>query len=94
MKPLKTKIYKKPKSYPENWSSLRLKVLSRDGYRCTRCKRDKKALEEMSKIKGYKVFLHVHHKVSVRLGNNKLSNLITLCSLCHAMQPGHSHLRR
>jgi len=55
-------------SSPE-WRSLRLKVLERDQHCCQTCL----STDD----------LEVHHKTYVRLGNEDLEDLITLCSECH-----------
>lgn len=58
------------------WSTLRLKILARDGFRCRHCA---KHLNEGP--------LEVHH-VAKRSQRKDLqleeSNLVTLCRLCHA----------
>lgn len=47
-----------------------LDIVQRDGYRCARC--------------GYAANLHVHHRQPRSAGlNEKPSNKITLCALCH-----------
>ena len=51
------------------WAAKRSAILKRDGYLCQRC-RDKKA----------KV---VHHKTYKRFGNEKRSDLVSLCKDCH-----------
>jgi 5-methylcytosine-specific restriction endonuclease McrA len=61
------------------WKSKRDEILKRDGYECTRCSSTSD--------------LHVHH--IVRKGNGggeSPSNLITLCSSCHARE--HLRVRR
>jgi RNA-directed DNA polymerase len=52
------------------WAELRLAVLERDNYRCTRCGTTKK--------------LHIHHRRSRRQGGtDEMDNLTTLCGQCH-----------
>ena len=52
------------------WAEIRLAVLARDGYRCTRC--------------GSTDNLHVHHIHSRRKGGTQqIDNLQTLCESCH-----------
>jgi group II intron reverse transcriptase/maturase len=52
------------------WSEQRLRVLARDGYRCTRC--------------GSTTNLHVHHRRGRRHhGTDVMDNLQTLCADCH-----------
>lgn len=69
--------------YGDNWREQRKAALDRDNYRCTRC--DMTNTKHREK---YNQSLHVHHIEPVRLFENhekanKLSNLITLCQLCH-----------
>jgi DNA-directed RNA polymerase subunit RPC12/RpoP len=67
------------KNYPNNWNQLRVKVLDRDDYNCTKCGVD-----------GKKRILHVHHKVPISDGgSHSLSNLTTLCRPCHEDVHGH-----
>jgi hypothetical protein len=56
----------------EKWYAIRLKVLSRDDYTCQHCH---------CKVTSYTA--NVHHKTYIRLGDEKLSDLITLCIPCH-----------
>ena len=52
------------------WRRIRNRVLSRDGWRCVRCKRY-----------GY---MQVHHvKPLSEGGENDLSNLVSMCRDCH-----------
>jgi replicative superfamily II helicase len=61
---------------PEDWDELRKRVYFRDDYRCQNCGRGGGPNGSAE--------LHAHHIVpKSRGGNNKLSNLITLCSSCH-----------
>lgn len=53
----------------DHWSSLREKCIQRDGFMCVHC--------------GGKGGLQVHHKTYARRGNEKLTDLITLCESCH-----------
>jgi len=69
--------------YPDNWGTIRKKVLARDNYTCTKCG-----------IRGGRVSpvtLHAHHILAVgKGGSHEKSNLMTLCSKCHSEEPGHS----
>jgi len=66
------------KIYPIEFNNiLRLKILSRDKYRCTKC--------GMTNRKHKSIFnrnLEIHHKDSDK-NNNLTKNLITLCKFCH-----------
>ncbi len=53
----------------EQWKQKRLLILQRDGYKCIACGTTRR--------------LAVHHKVYDRVGNELLSDLITLCKRCH-----------
>lgn len=60
------------------WLILREIVQKRDHYRCRECFRERPNVQ-----------LQVHHKVEKRQGGtDDLSNLVTLCTECHA---GHHH---
>ncbi len=53
-----------------DWAELRLVILERDGYRCTRC--------------GSTTHLHIHHRHSrCQGGTDEMDNLETLCGDCH-----------
>lgn len=52
------------------WAILKRQVHRRDGYRCRLCGRDD-------------VQLHVHHRTYATYGEERLEDLITLCSSCH-----------
>ena len=51
------------------WKALREKVYARDNHRCCRCGSQEK--------------LQVHHLTYVRLGRERMGDLITLCGSCH-----------
>jgi 5-methylcytosine-specific restriction endonuclease McrA len=74
-KPMQELRQKRPrlKLGPEEYNSLRNRVLERDGWRCQSCGSSKN--------------LQVHH-LSKRseLGDDALDNLITLCAACHLRQ--------
>ena len=58
---------------PESYRRLCLQVLKRDGWRCQHC--------------GRMTNLEVHHQTKrSQLGPDSQSNLITLCSTCHAFE--------
>ena len=64
---------------------LRMEVLKRDGFRCRACGR--------SAADNVDVDLHVHHVQPFGQGGlTRLSNLLTLCSTCHAgLWPHRDH---
>jgi 5-methylcytosine-specific restriction protein A len=64
----------------EIWQVTRLKVLERDDYKCVRC--GKVLLVSTA---------HVDHIKSGKLGTNELTNLRTLCRICHATRADHRH---
>lgn len=69
------KVYSRPADagLPRSWASTRRKVIRRDQQRCQRCRR----------FLAYK-FATVHH-ITPRSenGDDRLDNLIALCSPCH-----------
>ncbi len=67
----------------ETWYSIRAKALKRDNHTCVSCgcKQDPKT----------KTYLDVHHiRALSRGGTTVLSNLISLCKICHSKR--HKHL--
>lgn len=71
-------------TYPENWESIRQRILKRDNYTCQRCK---------TYFGNRRSMLRVHHKVPLsRGGSSRDSNLVTLCSACHREE--HPHLKQ
>lgn len=66
-----------PDGYPINWPELSTAVKVRDNYTCQRCG-------------ATNVELHAHHIVKLRDGgSNNLTNLLTLCRHCHALEHPH-----
>ena len=62
----------------DSYRDLRMKVLSRDNWKCQRC--------------GRMNDLHVHHiRSRGQLGSDRVENLITLCALCHREHHLHSN---
>ena len=53
------------------WRSLSTQAKERDHYRCVLC--------------GSPDNLEVHHKTYARIGNERLSDLVTLCQRCHGI---------
>lgn len=73
-------LYKSPK-----WIALARQIRKRDNFTCQRC--GKNGPNDGGE-------LHVHHiKPRGIGGSNDPSNLITLCSDCHSVQPHHERLR-
>jgi 5-methylcytosine-specific restriction protein A len=64
----------------EIWQVTRKKVLARDGFKCTHCDKDVTISTA-----------HVDHIRSGKLGTNELTNLRTLCRICHATRADHRH---
>ncbi|MER8748086.1 HNH endonuclease [Mesorhizobium sp. M1050] len=59
-----------------SWQEIRLQVLKRDNYRCVSCSTPVKSAEA-----------DVHHLLPRSMGGtDELSNLVTLCDGCHAVQ--------
>ncbi len=65
---LKTMPYKEYLTSPE-WKNTRQTALQRSGFRCQLCNRPGE--------------LNVHHRTYERLGEERNSDLIVLCSACH-----------
>jgi hypothetical protein len=73
-------FYKSPK-----WIALARQIRKRDNFTCQRC--GKNGPNDGGE-------LHVHHIRPRGIGgSNDPSNLITLCSDCHSVQPHHERLR-
>lgn len=71
---LRHKTRRTPPPRGSTWRRIRQVVLYRDGHRCQRC--------ATPDTPGNR--LHVHHVVARREGGtDTLSNLVTLCALCH-----------
>jgi len=71
--------------YPPDWGERRVRVKERDNWVCKSC----------GWPTGYKRKarnLNVHHIVPLsKGGDNSLSNLTTLCHICHRAKPGSGH---
>jgi hypothetical protein len=73
--------------YSDDWEEISKKYRERMNWECEGCGI---RLSEKSNRR----LLHVHHKNRV-VSDNSLSNLIALCIVCHADEPGHSmHIKR
>lgn len=67
------------RAYPRDWSDRRMRAKERDGYQCQHCGRSESEVDE----------LHAHHCVPLENGgNNRVSNLQTLCDQCHKAAHG------
>jgi len=64
----------------EIWRETRRKVWNRDGRKCVHCGKRLRLNE-----------CHIDHIRSGKLGTNQLSNLRTLCRICHATRADHRH---
>lgn len=71
--------------YPSNWSSLSKEIRKKAGWQCSQCQID---LSHIS----HRKYLDVHH-IDRQKFNNTSSNLQVLCIGCHALQPGHEHMK-
>lgn len=78
----KRKASRVPKKRPPHavWNATRLRILERDGRRCTRCG------VEVSESTA-----HIDHIQSGKLANNAASNLRALCRRCHVLRACHRH---
>lgn len=71
--------------YPPDWHWRKEDVKKRDNYTCANC-------GWPDGVKSKRRNLHVHHRVPLsRGGNNALTNLITLCHMCHNDEEGPGH---
>jgi hypothetical protein len=68
--------------YPENWESLSYMHRSNADWKCEACGVD---------LSSHKDLLHVHH-INGKSYDNRQTNLMALCLLCHAEQ--HEHMKR
>lgn len=76
------KVFNNWPGYPPFWAYLRDVVLARDRNRC--------------QVSGCpsRVELHIHHKTPVSQGGEHVpTNLVTLCSFHHALEPDEGHER-
>lgn len=80
--------------YGKNWPSQRKAALERDHYTCQKC-------GHVGRKKGRRWDVYVHHRIKIKLfvdsrtkevdyhSSNDLSNLITLCGICHKVADSH-----
>lgn len=67
----------KQQAYTDNWSAISAAVKKRDGYKCRLCSCTE--------------YLQVDHIIPVSKGGQTImSNLWTLCDICHSKRPGHA----
>ncbi len=64
----------------ELWYMVRIKVWERDNHKCVHCNNEL-TLEEC----------HIDHIRSGKLGDNRMSNLRTLCRKCHVLRYDYRH---
>ncbi len=62
----------------QEWAVLKRRIHVRDGYRCRLCGRDG-------------VELHIHHRTYKNYAQERVEDLITLCSECHSLFHGVMH---
>lgn len=73
------------KDYPPDWNERRYIVKKRDDWSCAKC-------GWPSGSRRLARNLHVHHIIPLSEGgDNALSNLITLCHVCHRKESGEGH---
>lgn len=71
-----------PADYTQDWGKVSYEVRARANWICAKCKVD---------LSDARACLHVHHRDRDR-GNNRWMNLVALCILCHAAEPGHGRM--
>lgn len=84
-KPKYTDLNAPVNSYTNDFNTISAKIKEKRGYTCELCKVN-------LSFGGAKRFLHTHH-VNGRKEDNKETNLKVLCVACHALQPGHAHMK-
>lgn len=70
-------------AYVNDWPAISQRRRRAANWKCEECKVD---LAEHPGI------LHCHHRNGV-VTDNSAANLSVLCALCHAVQPGHQHMK-
>jgi len=72
-------------AYGNNWDATSANLIISYGGRCSRCGTTGSMTNK----------LRMHHIIPVSRGGLTIPlNLKCLCDKCHALQPGHGHLRR
>ena len=74
-----------PDRYTGCWPEISKRRKIQENYTCEKCGIDLSKQED-------KKFLHTHHTDGNKANNIK-ENLKVLCIKCHAMEPGHSHIK-
>lgn len=72
--------------YPDNWKELALMVKERNNWRCSccdkRCYKPGERPENLTRSEWAANILQVHHR-NHNTKDNRLSNLLPVCSACH-----------
>jgi hypothetical protein len=79
---------KTKRTYPSDWNEKGAALDNRDGDKCSSCGKSRKQLNAVG------LRLEKAHIFSVRTGNNRKTNLVYKCTLCHSRDPKHNHLHR
>ncbi|MBS9716937.1 hypothetical protein ACFFUT_09100 [Pseudohalocynthiibacter aestuariivivens] len=82
-KPSRHDITASPNVYVTRWAAISEELRRLRGWRCEACG------VNLSTLPG---LLHCHHKNGVVTDNNQ-KNLMVLCSIDHAKQPNHQHMK-
>jgi 5-methylcytosine-specific restriction endonuclease McrA len=76
----------KPKRYPDNWQEIALSVKESAKWCCTKCRqqclRPGDGTKGLTKSERCALTLTVHHRNRIP-EDNRLENLIALCTACH-----------
>jgi hypothetical protein len=77
----------KPKRYPDNWREIALSVKESALWRCAKCRQQclrpgTQSNSNLTKSERCSLTLSVHHRNRIP-EDNRLENLIALCTACH-----------
>ena len=73
--------------YPDNWKELTYQLKEKTNWKCSKCgiqclKPETKINRKLTKSERAKLTLQVHHS-DYDVLNNRLDNLVCLCTACH-----------
>lgn len=71
-------------AYVDGWDDISRRVRNESSWTCKKCKVDLRSIS-------LRKWLHVHH-INGNKSDNHSENLVSLCVVCHAAEPGHGHM--